>query len=260
MEYNTTKSKMINGEYGRHIQKMVEYAVDIKDRHLRTQQAHAIVRSMSFFSPGTKDTEDYWHKLWDHLFILSDYQLDIDAPFPMPDKETVKERVKSLDYPKHEIRFRPYGYLIENIIQKMIKEEDCPEKEQAVVNVANHLKKQYLNWNRDSVNDELIAEHLQEISDGKLTLKENFRFSSTQTILDDIENTISSNPIGKSNAKGSQKSNLRGNPKVNINGNGTLNGNQNGLSKNKKKRKKKNNLNGGYVPVNKHNVMKKPNI
>ena len=252
MEYNTTKSKMINGEYGRHIQKMVEYAVEIKDRNLRTQQAHAIVRAMSFFSQGTKDTEDYWNKLWDHLFILSDYRLDIDAPFPMPDKEAGKERVKSLDYPKHEIRFRPYGYLIENIIKKMIKEENCLEKEQAIVNVANHLKKQYLNWNRDSVNDELIAAHLQELSNGKLELKENFRFFSTQAILSEIESSISSNPIGKNNAKGSPK----GNPKVNVNGNS--NGNLNGNLKNKKKKKKKNNLNNGYVPVHKHNVVKKP--
>jgi len=238
MEYNTTKSKMINGEYGRHIQKMVEYAVEIRDRNLRTQQAHAIVRSMSFFSQGTKDTEDYWHKLWDHLFILSDYRLDIDAPFPMPDKETIKERVKCLEYPKHEIRFRPYGYLIEDIIQKMIKEEDCSEKEQAVVNVANHLKKQYLNWNRDSVNDELIAEHLHEISNGKLELKANFRFSPTQAILDDIE---SSNGSGKSNTKG--------------NGKGIANGNM----KNKKKKKKKNNINNGHVNTYKNNLAKRSN-
>jgi len=240
MEYNTTKSKLINGEYGRHIQKMIDYALEIKDRNLRTQQANAIVRVMSFFSAGTKDTEDYWHKLWDHLFIISDYKLDVDAPFPMPDRVAIKEHVSSLCYPKHDIRFRPYGYLIENIINQMTTEEDSPEKEQAVVNVANHLKKQYLNWNRDSVNDELIEEHLKELSYGKLELKENFRFSSTQAILDDIESSANGN--GKNNAK----SNMKGNPKGNLNGN--LNG--------KNKKKKKNNTNNAYPHARKNNLQR----
>jgi hypothetical protein len=225
MEYNTTKSKLINGEFGRHVQKMVEYAVDIKDRNLRTQQANAIVRAMSILATGTKDTEDYWHKLWDVLFIMSDYKLDVDAPFPMPDREITEKRVAGLRYPKHEIRFRPYGYLIENIINKMVTEEDSTEKEQAVVNVANHLKKQYLNWNRDSVNDDLIEEHLKELSYGKLELKENFRFSSTQAILDDIESS---------------------NTKSGVNRNGSTN------EKNKKKKKKKNNTNNGHPHPHAH--------
>jgi hypothetical protein len=225
MEYNTTKSKLVNGEFGRHVQKMVEYAVDIKDRNLRTQQANAIVRSMSVLATGTKDTEDYWHKLWDILFIMSDYKLDVDAPFPMPDREITETHVASLRYPKHEIRFRPYGYLIENIINKMVTEEDSTEKEQAIVNVANHLKKQYLNWNRDSVNDDLIEEHLKELSYGKLGLKDDFRFSSTQAILDDIES---------SNAKNG------------VNRNGIAN------EKNKKKRKKKNNMNNGHPHPHAH--------
>ena len=233
MEYNTTKSKMINGEYGRHIQKMVEYAVEIKDRNLRTQQANAIVRSMSILSTGTKDTEDYWHKLWDHLFILSDYKLDVDAPFPMPDREDTKQHVASLRYPKHEIRFRPYGYLIENIINKMTTEEESPEKEQALVNVANHLKKQYLNWNRDSVNDELIEEHLKELSGGKLELKENFCFSSTQAILDDIESSSS------------------------VNTKGTASNNGNG--KKKKKKRKNNPTNNVHVNPNKKHITFKSN-
>jgi hypothetical protein len=256
MEYNTTKSKLINGEYGRHIQKMIEYAVDIRDRNLRTQQANAIVRAMSFFTAGTKDTEDYWHKLWDHLFIISDYKLDVDAPFPMPDRKIVKERVKALKYPKHEIRFRPYGYLIENIINKMVTEDNCPDKEQAVVNVANHLKKQYLNWNRDSVNDELIEEHLKDLSHGGLELKENFRFSSTQAILEEISNSVSSNPSPKGNPKSKVKNNASGNINGNLNGNvsGNVNPNANiNANGKKKKKKKKNNPNNPNNPNNTNN-------
>jgi hypothetical protein len=132
-----------------------------------------------------------------------------------------EKRTPRLEYPKHEIRFRPYGYLIESIISKMKTEEDCPEKEQTVINVANHLKKQYLNWNRNSVSDDLIADHLQELSDGKLTLKENFRFSSTQDILNEIEKTayVNGNSNGKNNNKKKKKKNNMNNPQANANKN-----------------------------------------
>lgn len=186
MEYNTAKSRLVNGEYGRHIQKMIEYALEIKDRDLRNQQAKAIVKTMSFFSQGSKDTEDYWHKLWDQLFVISDFKLDVDSPFPKPTQDQVMAKPKPLNYPKHNIRFRPYGVLIENIIKKINTEEDSPEKEQTVVNIANHLKKQYLNWNRDSVSDELIYEHLNALSQGKIKLKDDFRFSSTREILNSM--------------------------------------------------------------------------
>ena len=245
MKYNTTRSKIINGEYGRHIQKMIEYAVGIKDRNLRVEQANAIVRAMSVFVPGSKDTEDYWHKLWDNLFIMSDYQLDVDSPFPMPEREDAKERVRRLEYPKHNIRFRPYGYLIENIIDTIATEEDSPEKEQAIVNVANHLKKQYLNWNRDSVNDELIVEHLNELSYGKLALKENFRFSATQDILNDISSSNAKNASAAANGSKNKKK-----KKKNNGGNGQANAQANA---------QKNNLPKNNLPKNENNPQKGKN-
>ena len=255
MEYNTTKSKLTNGEYGRHIQKMVEYAVEIKDRNLRTQQANAIVRTMSFFSAGTKDTDDYWHKLWDHLFIISDYKLDVDAPFPMPKREEEK-RTMNLQYPKHEIKFRPYGYLIESIINKMIKEENCYEKEQAIVNVANHLKKQYLNWNRNSVSDDLIEEHLKELSDGKLRLKPNFRFSSTKAILDDIEKTasMSVNTSVISKNKNKKKRKKPGNPNIPNNQNNQNNPNNQSNQNHQNHQNHQNNPNNGHQNSNKNKL------
>jgi hypothetical protein len=205
MEYNTGKKKLLNGEYGRHIQKMIEYAVDIKDANLRNQQAKAIVRAMASFSQGGKETEDFWHKLWDQLFVISGYRLDADSPFPKPEPKPEEVRKKPLKYPKHKIRFRPYGLLIENIIKKITTEEDCQEKEQAIVNIANHLKKQYLNWNRDSVSDDLIFEHLDILSDEKIKMNENFRFSSTRDILSDLATTNTNN--GKSSNKNKKKSN-----------------------------------------------------
>lgn len=215
MEYNTAKSKLINGEYGRHIQKMIEYAIEIKDRELRNQQAKAIVRTMSFFSQGSKDTEDYWHKLWDQLFVISNFRLDVDSPFSIPTQEQIMAKPKPLKYPKHNIRFRPYGVLIENIIKKINTEENSPEKEQTVVNIANHLKKQYLNWNRDSVSDDLIYEHLNVLSQGKIKLKDDFRFSSTKEILNSIA-TGNGNASGSSISGNNGSGKKKGRKKINI--------------------------------------------
>ena len=222
MEYNTARKKLINGEFGRHIQKMIEYAVEIKDRDLRNQQAQSIVKTMSYFLPGSKDTEDYWHKLWDQLIVISKFQLDIDSPFPKPTPEQVMAKPKPLKYPKHTIRFRPYGVLIENIIKKVTTEEDSPEKEQTIVNIANHLKKQYLNWNRDSVSDDLIYEHLNVLSKGKLKLKDDFRFYSTRQILNSIADTnTGKKEYTNTNGNGKRK------PKKKINTLSAINNNNN---------------------------------
>jgi len=185
MKYNTEQNKLVNGEYGRNIQKMIEYCIEIKDRSLRNQQAKAIVRAMTHFAVGNKETEDYWHKLWDHLIEISNYQLDIDSPFPLPKPKTEK-RLRPLAYPYHKIRFRPYGALSEQIILKLTKEEPLPEREKAVENIANQLKRQYLSWNRDSVNDALIIEHLGLLSGNKLKLNKNFTFLSTKSLLDEL--------------------------------------------------------------------------
>jgi hypothetical protein len=204
MEYNTAKNKLINGEYGRHVQKMIEYAIGIKDRDLRNQQAHAIVRTMSYLSPGSKETEDYWHKLWDQLFVISDFKLDVDSPFPKPTPE-IEKRPNPLSYPKHNIRIPTYGLLIEKIIKKISQNEDSEEKEQTVVNVANYLKKQYLNWNRDSVSDNLIIEHLNTLSGGKLKLKNDFKFFSTREILTELASNNINNGIPSKKKKKKKK-------------------------------------------------------
>jgi len=186
MEYNTSQTKLVNGEYGRHIQKMIESAIEIEDSNLRNQQARAIVRAMSYFSAGSKDTEDYWNKLWDQLFVISNFRLDVDSPFPKPQPE-IEKHPKPLKYPKRDIRYRPYGVLIEDIINKVVTEKDSENKEYTVLDIANHLKRQYLNWNRDSVNDALIHEHLETLSHGKLKVQKNTNLHSTRAILSDIE-------------------------------------------------------------------------
>ena len=186
MEYNTQQPQLLNGEYGRHLQKMVEYVCSIRNRDMRNEQAKCIVRAMANLASGPKDTEDFWHNLWDQLFILSDFKLDIDSPFGKPPYKTAVAKPERLPYPKHNITFRPYGYLMENIIKKIAEENSNENKQPIVDNVAKHLKKQYLSWNRDSVSDELIIEHLQQLSNNKLQLSEDFVFPTTKALLLEI--------------------------------------------------------------------------
>ena len=191
MDYNTTKEKITAKEYGRHVQTMVNYLLSIEDRNLRTLQAKATIRTMACFSPGTKDTPDYWQKLWDHLFIISDFKLDVDCPFPKPEPAAIVSKPSKISYQKNQILYPPYGKLIENIIKSVVEEPDSEEKNMCVENIAIHLKKQYLLWNRDSVNDDMIVEQLETLSGGKLKLKEGFQFPLTKDLLEQLPSNLS---------------------------------------------------------------------
>ena len=183
MEYNTQREKMKISEYGRNIQKMIDYTVSIEDKEKRTRAAYVIVSIMSQLNPGVKDSADYQRTLWDHMHIISGFRLDVDGPFPAPTKEELFKKPDQIAYSDHTIRYRHYGKNIEGIINKAIEYEEGPEKEALILTIANHLKKSYLNWNRDSVNDETIAKHLYELSRGKLSLGENARLTATGDIL-----------------------------------------------------------------------------
>jgi hypothetical protein len=183
MEYNTTRELIPITEYGRNIKKMIDYTVSIEDREKRNRMAKAIVNVMSLMNPGMRDNYEHKHKLWDHLFILSDFKLDIDAPFPMPVNVGVDHKPEKIAYPSYNIAFKHYGNNIERIIKKAIEMEDGEQKTALILVIANQLKKSYLNWNRDSVTDEVIAEHLELMSQGKLKLAANVRLSDTRNIL-----------------------------------------------------------------------------
>jgi hypothetical protein len=183
MEYNTQRKKIITKEYGRNVQQMIEYLLSIRDRDLRNQQARAVIRAMASLSNGSKKTADFWQKLWDEIFVISDFQLDIDSPFPIPERKEMEAKPQPIPYPKNKIRFPPYGKNIEVIIRRLAEEPDSPQRTQCTEQLAVQLKSLYLKYNRDSVSDDLIREHLHILSDGKLTLGENFVFPSAKTLL-----------------------------------------------------------------------------
>ncbi|MDD4544835.1 MAG: DUF4290 domain-containing protein [Bacteroidales bacterium] len=183
MEYNTERKELIIPEYGRNIQKMVENAMKIEDREKRTEYANSIIASMNNVNPDAKNILDYKHKLWDHLYIISDYKLDVDSPYPMPDKVKIQSQPQKLSYKNSKIEFGPYGMLIEKMIETIIQMEDGEEKQELISLLAQQLKKSYLQWNRDSVDDELILKHFEQLSKGMLKLQEDFKLNTTRNIL-----------------------------------------------------------------------------
>ncbi len=183
MEYNTEREKLAIPEYGRNIQKMIEYAVNIEDREKRNKYARVIVNIMAQMNPSLREQNDFLHKLWDHMFIISDFKLDVDSPFPPPEKDIIKRKPDPIKYSDNKIKYRHYGKYVEKIIEKVTEMEDGPEKDELIRIIANHLKKSYLNWNRDSVNDETILKHLEQLSGGRLKLTEDQELVSTSELL-----------------------------------------------------------------------------
>lgn len=194
-EYNVKRNQLIIREYGRNIQKMVEDTMREPDREKRSEMAKAIVRMMATINPDEKDNKnqkeslDYWQKLWDHLFIMSGYQLDIDSPFPKPEPKSKDFKFEKPEYNKHLIKYRTYGRNMENIIKRAATYPSYERRELSML-LANHLKKLYLVYNRDTVDDELICEQLSELSDGKLVPPDGFTLDSTRDIL---KNTSTAN-------------------------------------------------------------------
>jgi hypothetical protein len=183
MEYNTTRDRLIISEYGRNVQSMVKYIARVEDVEKRNQMAHTMISIMANMHPDNRDQSDYKQKLWDHMIIMSDFTLEVDNPYPNPPRPQDAPKPKRVSYTQEDFMFRPYGKYIQRIIEKATEIEDGPEKDELVHVIANNLKKMYLNWNRDSVNDELIYEHLSKLSDGNLKLAEEHKLHSTSDIL-----------------------------------------------------------------------------
>lgn len=183
MEYNTQRDHLIIPEYGRNLQKIVQVAIHTEDRNKRTQIAYMIVDIMAQLHSNVKDSPELRHKLWDHLYIMSDFQLDVDGQFPPPDREVLTKDPERLRYPKKDMRYSYYGKNIELIIEKISKSDEIEDKHAVAKVIANNLKKAYLTWNRDSVDDNLIKKHLDDLSHGNLTLTPDDQLISTYEVV-----------------------------------------------------------------------------
>ncbi len=170
MEYNTNRTKLLMPEYGRNIQQMVEYCKSLPSKEERNEVAKTIVEFMGQRNPHLRDEENYKHKLWDHLYILADYDLDVDAPYPFPTKEELDQKPNRMDYPSFDNEYKFYGKSILQLIDRAIELEEGEEKEALIQVIANNMKKSYNVYNKEHVQDEVIFRHLKELSQDKLDL------------------------------------------------------------------------------------------
>jgi hypothetical protein len=182
-DYNTQRPRLIIPEYGRHVQRMVEHCMAIEDRAERTRTAKAIIQVIGRLNPMLRNSENGDHTLWDHLYIMSDFKLDVDAPFPAPTPEELDTKPRRVAYPGTKIKFGHYGKLVERMIDQCAAMEEGEKRDAYAHLIANLMKKQFLTWNRDTVPDGVILKDLAELSKGKLKLKEEAQLASTSELL-----------------------------------------------------------------------------
>jgi len=182
-DYNSSRKKLILPEYGRNIQKMVNHIKTIEDREERNKAARTVIGVMGNLNPHLRDVNDFKHKLWDHLAIIADFDLDIDSPYEWPSPESLDSKPRKVPYSQHRIRFKHYGRSIVLMIEKAVEMEAGEEKEDLVRMIATHMKKSYLTWNREAVSDEVIFTDLKALSGGKLEISESLRLPETKDIL-----------------------------------------------------------------------------
>ena len=200
LEYNSERTFLIIPEYGRHIQKLVNHCVALETKEERNKMAKAIIHVMGNLQPHLRDVPDFKHKLWDQLYIMSDFKLDADSKYPKPSKEELQEKPEPLAYPKSASRYRYYGNNIQIMINTALSWEEGDLKEALVFTIANHMKKCYLNWNKDTVDDVIIFNHLYDLSNGKLDLR------NTEEELSESKNLLRKrNSQGHSTSKSNNK-------------------------------------------------------
>ncbi len=183
LDYNTARPQLPLPEYGRHVQRMVDLCLEQTDRSQRTRMAQAIILVIGRLNPQLRGSENADRTLWDHLHIMSAFQLEVDGPYPKPTPEELDTKPEPVPYPKQEIRYGHYGKLTERMIEGCATMADGPEKEAYTRVIANHMKKQFLVWNRDSVGDGVIIKDLAELSKGRLRLKPDQQLTSTDALI-----------------------------------------------------------------------------
>lgn len=225
MEYNTTRNHLGMKEYGRHIQKMVDHLLTIEDRQKRQQQAEVVIEIMATLNPQLKTIEDYKHKLWDHLFVVSDFKLEVDSPYPILERETYIAKPEPLKYPRRYPKYHHLGKNLENIIDKAMKEEN-PEKKHGFANaIAYYMKLSYSNWHNELIHDDAIRSELNNITGGELEFT-NTPYIKHRTV---IEQDFPTRGRGRQNFGGRNNNNRGG--QQSQGGNNSRGGNNNNRNK-----------------------------
>ena len=169
-EYNTQRPHIILKEYGRNVQKLVEYIRSVPDKDKRTELATTLIDLIRQLTPSLKDQPENPQRLWDDLYIIADFVLDINNPYPVPEPEVLFKKPMKVDYPQSKVRFKHYGKNIEKLVKEALKKEDPQEKEEAVIYLGKLMKTFYSSWNKETIDDSVILNDIKIMSGGKLTL------------------------------------------------------------------------------------------
>lgn len=195
MEYNTKRPKLQITDYGRNIYKLIDYAKTIEDRDKRNAVAACIVNVMAQVNPKVKEETDYKHKLWDHLLLMSNFELDVDSPYPVSHENNINFEPKPLKYKTNHINYRHYGKVLEDLIEKVSTYPEGEEKEVLIELIAHQMKRSYLTWNRNTVSDDIIFEQFDQLSTGKLKLRDDFQLLANKEYEDgNTQNNKNQNP------------------------------------------------------------------
>lgn len=250
MQYNTKRTRLIMPEYGRNIQQMVDFVLTIEDPVKRQKNAQSIIELMGILNPHLKNVEDFKHKLWDHLYIISDFEIDVDSPYPVPTREKIFRKPDPLPYPKNNIQFRHLGKNISKVMEKALETTNEEKRAGFSQAIAYCMKLAYTNWHNDPVHEDIIREELYEISEGALSydgMSGKVRFgkhNNNNTIAHHNNNRRNNqnnrNMQGKNNNNQQRNQNNRNNNSNNNNSNNNRNntgGQNNHYKKNNNNRK-----------------------
>jgi hypothetical protein len=210
-DYNTTRSHLILSEYGRNVQNMVKYICELPTIEERNKYAQAVIDLMGFLQPHLRDVADFKHKLWDHLHIISGYQIDVDSPYPKPLIENAYIKPEPLAYPQQRITYKHYGKTVENLIEKAMREEDAEIKKAMVQSIANFMKMAYVTWNKDNVSDDTIIKDLKYLSGGLLSLDEGVNLAKVEFRAQNPRQNNNNNNRGRSNNNNNNGKNRQNN-------------------------------------------------
>lgn len=236
MEYNTVRTRMLMPEYGRNVQSMAEYLLTIEDRDKRLKNAEVVIELMGILNPHLKQIEDYKHKLWDHLHQMTDFRLDVDAPYPAPTPEELRKKPQPIPYPQVKIKHRHLGRNLEAVLKKGLEEKDEEKKQGFTQHIGYYMKLAYSNWHKEPAHDDMIKNELSQLTKGELQyepggFKVHFdaRAQGNQPL---------NNGNGRSFNKNNRNNNNNNNNKNPVNRNPNVQAGGNSFNKNRKFKKK----------------------
>ncbi len=238
MEYNTTRSRLLMPEYGRNVQSMIEYLLTIEDPAARLRNAEVIIEMMGTLNPHLKTIEDYKHKLWDHLYQMTDFKLDVNSPYPPPTPEQVFKKPEVIPYPQSPIKRRHFGKNVDSLIEKALAETDPEKKQGFTQTIGYYMKLAYTNWHREPVHDDMIKSELAELSNGELQYEPGGYRVYFDNRTNNNNNRNRNNGGGNNNNRNRNNGGGNNNNRNNNNGGGGY-GNNNGYNKNRKFNKNK---------------------